>query len=119
MSKSKPIINIVAFQEAGGWVAQCLQYDIAAQADSFAELKREMIRAIVSHIIINVERGRAPFEGLKEAPSKFWKMYGEATPLNDESLPVEWPSPAQSTPEASALDVAPKFKIAPLNEARC
>jgi len=121
MNNDKPIINIIAFQEEGGWVAQCLQYDIAAQANTFAELQREMLRAIVSHIILNTERGRAPFEGLNEAPPKFWRMYGEGEPLNVESgMPIEFtPSEPRPMPETPKINVAPKFKIAQHSDARC
>lgn len=107
MTEAKPIINIVAYEEEGGWVAQCLQYDVAAQAETFADLQSEMMRALASHILLNVERGREPFAGLGEAPPKFWAMYGKATPIKDSSGLVGEPP----TPEGSKL-VAPRFKIA-------
>lgn len=77
-----PAINVIAFQEAGGWVAQCLQYDIAVQADTLPELQREFRLELVGHVLLNIEHGRGPFDGLAEAPPKFWKMYSDGIPLD-------------------------------------
>ncbi len=108
----KPTINVVAFQEAGGWVAQCLQYDIAVQANSLADLQREFQVELASHVFFNIERGRAPFDGLDEAPPKFWKMYSEGTPLSESedlssSEAVKLPDSPPPKPEVAPV----RYKI--------
>ncbi|MFA5957304.1 type II toxin-antitoxin system HicB family antitoxin [Hyphomicrobium sp.] len=111
MSETRIVINVVAFKEAGGWVAQCLQYDIAAQADTYEDLRRELQEIVISHIIVDAELGREAFSGLPEAPSKFWTMYGEGRP-SDDDLPI--------AEQSHSLSVASKIKIAGSSvEAHC
>lgn len=71
-------ISVLAIQEGEQWSAQCLQYDIAAQANSLPELSVAFERALVGHIIVSKELGLEPFEGLKAAPKAFWEMYEKA-----------------------------------------
>jgi hypothetical protein len=109
MSETKHRINILIFQEAGGWVAQCLQYDVAAQAETVPDLFREILRALASHVTLNIERGRAPFADLGEAPDKFWIMYGEASPI-DESNTIDR---ERNVPRSEPLPEIPRAPIDP------
>lgn len=106
MSESNFIINVIAFQEEGGWVAQCLEYDIAAQGQTIPDLQYELQRTLISHVVVSAELGREPFAGVGEAPRKFWKMYEDAkTRVERDDLPFRLPDPMP-------LHVALKFRIA-------
>ena len=71
-------INVLAFQEGTQWSAQCLQYDIAAQANSLPELSKAFERALAGHIFVCCELGLEPFEGLKPAPKQYWDLFNTA-----------------------------------------
>ena len=66
-------ISVVLFErEPGEWVAQCLQYDIGAQATNLRDLFYEFQKVLVGHILISLEHGQEPFECLPSAPSDYW-----------------------------------------------
>lgn len=71
-------LSILMFKEDGQWVAQCLQYDLAAQASSLRDLQYEMERTIVGHFLMCQEIGKEPFDCLPPAPKKFWDLWHEA-----------------------------------------
>ena len=74
-------ISAVVFEEEGWWCAQCLEYDVAAQAATLLDLRVELERVLTSHAALAAELKRDPFFGLEKAPQKFWEMYREAKPL--------------------------------------
>lgn len=68
-------ISVLLFQEGERWSAQCLQYDIAAQAATLPELHYEIQRTLVGHMVVSKELGLEPLENLGAAPQRFWDMY--------------------------------------------
>jgi hypothetical protein len=71
-------ISVLAFQEGDKWSAQCLQYDISAQADTLSDLPSAFERALVGHIIVSKQLGLEPLEGLGSAPQIFWDLFDKA-----------------------------------------
>lgn len=68
-------VRVVVFQE-GDWVcAQCLEYDIAAQAKTLEDCLYQLERLVIGHIAISVENGLEPLQGLKAAPRRFWEWF--------------------------------------------
>lgn len=74
-------IRAIIFREGDLWVAQCLEYDIGAQAadlDTLQSLLSVVLRA-------ECEAGKAktgkPFGGINPAPSHFFEMWGKRTGL--------------------------------------
>lgn len=85
-------ISVLLFQEGERWSAQCLQYDIAAQAATLPELHYEIQRVLVGHMVVSKELGVDPFESLGAAPQKFWDMYLQShLRVETESLPFRVP----------------------------
>ena len=73
-------IEAILFErDHGEWVAQCLQYDIGAQAETLADLAYQLQRSIVGHIVIALENGLEPLECLPPAPDEYWEMWRKAT----------------------------------------
>ncbi len=68
-------IRAVVSQKGTHWVAQCLEYDIAAQADSLAELRQELESIITTHLEIADEKNSPPFVGLPRAPDYYFRVY--------------------------------------------
>ena len=71
-------LNIVAYQEGNTWVAQCVEHDIYARANSLPKLPRALERAIATNACINAELGREGFDGIPPAPKRFWNMFEQA-----------------------------------------
>lgn len=72
-------LNVIVLKEpAGGrdyYVAQCLQYDITAQAETLSELRCAFIKTLAANIVIALKRGVEPFSNLKPAPQHYWKEW--------------------------------------------
>ena len=88
-------IRAVAFRDSGFWCAQCLEYDIAAQADTIPELRKELARVLLAHVLTSAELKRDhPFAGLGQAPQRYFEMYESTlSPKEEEVLPVLESSP--------------------------
>ena len=99
-------VSVLAFQEGEQWSAQCLQYDIAVQANSLPELTKAFERALVGHIVVSLELGLEPFAGLSAAPKKFWDLYQQAEVgvKPKKRPPFKLPAGVQETPH-------PEFQI--------
>jgi hypothetical protein len=70
-------IRAVIFQEGEVWVAQCLEYDIGAQAQDLDTLQRRLRVAIEVEQSTSLEvHGRA-FAGIDRAPKCFFEMWEE------------------------------------------
>lgn len=54
------------------WVAQCLDYDLAAQGASIEQCFQELNRTLVAHIACSELEKLVPFECLKPAPLYYW-----------------------------------------------
>jgi hypothetical protein len=101
-------IRAVLFEEeTGGWSAQCLEYDITAQAQTFLDLQDELMRVLVTHIAACAQLGREPFSEIKEAPQRFWELYDRG--LRVESRPTSFTCANIRVPS-----ITPELRIARL-----
>ena len=73
MSANK--IRIVAFQDGDMWIAQCLEYDIGAQAESLEKLYERLSDAIEAERAESLDRQGQEFAGIPESPERFHKLY--------------------------------------------
>lgn len=100
-------ISAILFQEGEWWSAQCLEYDVAAQARTLPELRYELERVLTSHVLISLENDRAPFDSLKPAPQQFWDMYAAAKlRIEGDELPFRLPQ-AVAFPQ-----IVPRLRVA-------
>jgi hypothetical protein len=100
-------LNVIAYQEGEWWCAQCLEYDLAAQAKTLPDLHYEFERIVYSHLAISLELGQEPFEGLNPAPQKFWDMYEKAKMhIERENQPFRLPGPLPSVRPKPRLKIA-------------
>jgi hypothetical protein len=100
-------IRAILFEDSGWWCAQCLEYDIAAQAKTVPALHDELERVLRSQIAVSLELGREPFEGLPRAPQRFFDMYQSAR------FRIEQDSRAKQQESANALPFGmPTMKLA-------
>jgi hypothetical protein len=71
----KYVIRAVVFQEDEWLCAQCLEYDLVAQAKSLPQLSRALQRLIVGHVAVRLRHKQQPFRDLPRAPEKYWAMF--------------------------------------------
>lgn len=74
MDKSKPI-RVVMFRDGNSWVAQCLEHDIRAQADSLEKLQSRLQFALNLEREASVEINGEPFKGIDPAPASYFEMW--------------------------------------------
>jgi len=72
------VINAVAFQEDGLWIAQCLEYDFVGCAETLDELPDEFLGQVTDQIEADLEAGHEPFFGFKPAPQRYWALFAAA-----------------------------------------
>jgi hypothetical protein len=81
-SKARPArkyaIRAVVFQEGDWLCAQCLEYDLVAQAKSLPRLCRALQLLIVGHVAVRLHHKRQPFRDLPRAPEKYWAMFRQS-----------------------------------------
>ena len=93
-----PDISVVVFQRDQWWVAQCLEYDIGAQAMSVTDVLYQLQRSLVGHIAISRKLEREPFESLPAAPKDYWEKWEGATiTLQYDKVPLRTTTFAQSS----------------------
>lgn len=76
-------LKVIVFKGAERWVAQCLDFDIAAQARSIDDLPLALSRAILAEIETARQRGESAFHRLPAPPRKYLEMSGP--PLRSEA----------------------------------
>jgi hypothetical protein len=89
MPQKNHSLQAVIFKRGGWWIGQCLQHDIGAEARTPKQVGYELERAIVAHIAVALENGVEPFNGLAEAPRRYWKMFDEGAPMQAQT-PIEF-----------------------------
>jgi hypothetical protein len=69
----KPIkISALAFEDAnGGWIAQCIEYDIAVRADTLLHLRKVLECELLANLHVNRKFGREGLDGIPPAPETF------------------------------------------------
>ena len=72
-------LNVLVLRESAGdkayWVAQCLEYDIVAQAETIQDLQCKFVHLLATNIILGLQRGIEPLSNLKPAPQFYWQQY--------------------------------------------
>lgn len=86
MQQEKSLNVLVLREPAGGkeyWVAQCLEYDMVAQAGTIEDLRDKFARLVATNIILALKRGVEPFSNLRPAPDFYWKAFRKGMTVGD------------------------------------
>lgn len=70
--------SILAFKECDQWVAQCLEYDLATQAESLPKLFLAVEQMVKGHFDACAAEGLEPLAHVPEAPAHFRDKWNEA-----------------------------------------
>ena len=71
-------IRVLVFQEDNMWLAQCVEYDIGAQAIDLTTLQRRFKVTLAADVEESVSRHGTPFKGIDKAPECYERMWEEA-----------------------------------------
>lgn len=74
MQEARPIRVLLA-REGEFWVAQCLEYDIGAQARDLDDLRRRLLVALAAERQESIRRHGKPFAGIGPAPRPFHEQW--------------------------------------------
>lgn len=89
MADAEPIeLRIVAYREGDAFAAQCLEYDIAAQAPDLKTLLRRIDNAICSEAEYTEKTHGKVFEGIGPAPDFYTALYNEAVDICPPDMPL-------------------------------
>ena len=84
MSTADPI-RVLLSKEGEHWVAQCLEYDIGAQARDLDQLRKRLVVAIQAEREGSLRHGK-PFAGIGPAPRHYYDLWlrraGEFKPVH-------------------------------------
>ncbi len=90
-------LRVLLLKEEGGWVAQCLEYDIAARGASVEEAQINFRDTLLGQLELDRQRGREPFAGKKPAPPWYWQTLQRSKRLAD-PISLKSPKKAPATP---------------------
>ncbi len=75
MKRKSEDIRAVIFQEGDLWVAQCLDYDIGAQAHDLETVRHRLGVAVEIERRTSMEVYGTEFDGIDRAPARFFEMW--------------------------------------------
>jgi hypothetical protein len=76
-------VSVLIAREDDAWVAQCLEFDIAAQGSSVALAKENFEKTFVGQIVADISVGKDPLEGIAQAPRFYWSKFDQGERLAD------------------------------------
>jgi hypothetical protein len=107
MSESVDIkITGVLLKEASAWVAQGLEYDIAAQGTTIRDAINAFERTVVGQIMLDLKDNKKPLASLPKAPHFYWQKYAQGELLADGRLPFYLPADVPVRSAEAELKVA-------------
>ena len=68
-------VVLIEHQQDSWCSAQCLEWDIAVQAQGVEKTLLELHRVLKGHIAISEKMNIPPFKKLPKAPKKFWDLF--------------------------------------------
>lgn len=105
-------ISAILYQEGVYWVAQGLEYDITAQAESLPVLKERFATKVAIEVAVSLDLNRKPLDGVGRAPERFWRMFREATTTDvPQNRPVLVSTSGHASPEIPRIVHTMKVRL--------
>ena len=79
MTEKVSQIRVVVLKEGDVWVAQCLEYDIGAQAGDMDTLWSRLNTVLAAERLESASRDLSAFEGIPAAPDFYHGLWDKAT----------------------------------------
>lgn len=106
MPKKQVDVRAVVFKSGDHWVVQCLEYDVAAQAETVKDVPYQFERAMVAHMVIARENNIEPFENIPKAPARYWTMFESGVKLDAPTTTHTFTVNAPVEPSVSEMRVS-------------
>ena len=74
-------VSVLLFREEDTWIAQGLEYDIAASGNSLATAKEAFAKTFAGQVVVDLSNGDQPLSGFAKAPKNFWDLFSVAERL--------------------------------------
>jgi hypothetical protein len=103
-------LRVLLLKEGDQWVAQALEYDIAAQAGTIRDVMYEFERTLVCELVACSELGHKPFEDIPQAPRYYHELFEEAAEPVSISERPSFRLPAE-VPEAYMLPQQQEVRV--------
>jgi hypothetical protein len=71
-------LSVLIYQDGDTWVAQALEHDVAAFAETATELTAAFERAVAANLCANADLGRKGLDGIPAAPPRFQAMFDDS-----------------------------------------
>lgn len=81
---------VLFLREGETWIAQCLQYDIAAQGRTLSEALTAFGQTVSGQICVDLHHKVEPLSGFAQAPREYWARFEKSNRLAD-SQPIYIP----------------------------
>ena len=98
-------MTVLFFREDAMWVAQGLEYDIAAQGETLAEAKAAFAGSFAAQIAVALHHDEDPLADFGKAPQEYWDMLTIAQELAE---PIRAPEASENIPPAFMIDAMQK-----------
>jgi hypothetical protein len=98
MTTEPETIRVIVFQDSGMWVAQCLEYDIGAQAEDIDTLNTRLEVVLRAEFEASMKKHGKPFAGIDPAPQRFQLMWEHRTRSIDVN-PASWMTSHKDVPQ--------------------
>jgi hypothetical protein len=76
-------LSVLLLREGDTWIAQCLDYDLAAQGKSIKAARNALARTFAGQVALDLHHGLEPLNGFSQAPKEFWDKFSDAERLQD------------------------------------
>lgn len=88
MNRQTPVaVSVLLHRHGDAWVAQCLEFDVAAQGATIPEAKDNFLNTLETQIRFDLKDGKVPLSGLGPAPRSYRDHLGRVVTDGPE-LPV-------------------------------
>ena len=104
-------LSVLLLREGEAWVAQCLDYDIAAQGKTIAEAKDAFARTFAGQVFVDLNHNVEPLHGFSPAPQEYWEQFEKGERLKDRQ-PIYIPKYDATTPAVNVHAAAEDLRIA-------
>jgi hypothetical protein len=99
-------IRAVMFQDSSFWCAQCLEHDVAVQAETVDELVVALADTLSAYVELAATEGREPFADMPPAPIEFEDMFRRAHEFKARPRLINIDDGPKVIPEIRVLEAA-------------
>ena len=71
-------LRVLLYVQNDTWIAQCIDFDIATQAESAKNVIESFERVFAAQLLYDHQNGRRVLEGISPAPEHFFPSFREA-----------------------------------------